>query len=171
MSACSARRAGPELAAGAAALEVLVRLPDVGKRIGGAQLRHELAAGRAREQVAKRLLHHVATAEAVHEPETDDRAALSHQPAGLDRVLLAAGDPVGNDPAEWRKRLGALVEDAASGHLEHHVDRPALVRLDQSALEVLRTGVDRGVGAELERLRPLLLGAGRRDHAPGSEWL
>ena len=123
------------------------------------------------EEIGERLLHHVPPPEAVHQPEADHAAALAHQPAGLEGVLLAARDAVRHDPPERSERVGALVEHAAAGHLEHHVHGPALVRLDQRALEVLLGGVHRGVRAELDRLGALLLGARRGDHATGAERL
>ena len=74
-------------------------------RVGGAQLRAQLAARGAGEQVAQRLLRHLAALEAVVEPEAD------HRPAGLEQGgvghahLLARGVAVGHQAAERRQRL------------------------------------------------------------------
>ena len=47
-------------------------------------------------------------AEAVHEPEADDRLAAAHQRAGGDLVRLARGDAVGDEPPERRERRQRL---------------------------------------------------------------
>src|SRR3954447_7901239 len=57
-------RVEQQLASGAASLQVLVCLSHLGQRVGAAHLRSEVAAGHALEQVAQRLLHHLAAAEA-----------------------------------------------------------------------------------------------------------
>ena len=92
-------------------------------------------------------------AQAVHQPEADDRLAAAHQRAGGDLVLLARGDAVGDQAPERRERLQRLLEHAPAGHLEHDVDALAAVGLDQRAGEVLGVDVDRRVGAQLERQR------------------
>ena len=92
----------------------------------------------------------------------------AHQRAVGDLVGLARGQAVGDEAAERRQRAQRLVEHAPARHLEHDVDLGAAVGLAQRGVEVLRVGVDRGVGAELERQRALLLGRGGRDHAAGA---
>ena len=74
-----------------------------------------------------------------------------------DVVVLARGDPVGDEAPERRERRERRVEDLAAGHLEHDVDPPAAVGLVDALREVLRRDVERRVGAELERERALLL--------------
>ena len=137
---------------GAAGLEVLVGAGGLGERVGAADARPQLAAGGAGEQVGERLLEHVAAVEQVHQPEADDRAARLQQLAVGDRDLLARGVAVGDDPAERGKRGQALLEDPPAGRVEHHVDRPAAVRVDQRGGQVLGVGIDGHVGAQLERL-------------------
>ena len=144
---------------------------DLGERVGLAHPGTQLTSGRPLEQVGQRLLHHVPAAEAVHQPEAHHGAALAHQAARLERVLLPAGDPVGHDSAEGRERLGAGVEGAPPGHLQRDVDPAALVGLHQRGGEVLLGGIDGGVGAQLETERALLLAAGRGDHPAGAEGL
>jgi hypothetical protein len=126
----------------------------------------ELAGRDALEQLLQRRVDHLGrAAQAVHQPEADDRAALAHQRARGDRVRLARRDPVGDEPAERGERVEACVEHAAAGHLQHHVDALAEVGLDQRLGQVLARDVDGRVGAELERQRALLLRRRRRDHA------
>src|SRR5690349_1980397 len=89
--------------------EVFVRAAHLGQGIDGAELLLDLAACRPLEQVAQWVAHHrLRSLEAVHEPEAHHAAALAHQPAGAEVVLLARRDPVYDDAAERSKRLGAL---------------------------------------------------------------
>ena len=107
----------------------------------------------------------------MHQPEADDRVRAAHQRAGLDRVWLLGGDPVGDAAAERRQRRHALLEDLAAGHLEDRVHALAEVRLDQPVGQAVRRGVDHGVRAELEREVALGLARGHRDHAARAERL
>ena len=151
--------------------QVLVRLAHLGHGVGPAHLRHELAAHRAGEEVGQRLLHHVAPAEAVHEPEAHHRAALAHQPARAQVVLLAPGDAVDHDPAEGRQRLDRRVEHPPARHLQHHVHLAAAVGLEDRRRQVLGLRVHRRVRAQLQRLVAPLRGARGGDHAARPEGL
>ena len=93
---------------------------------------------------------------------------MSQKPTTAARAAhqLAPVGPRCPRPRRCRRRRGARtaparrsagVEDRAAGHLEDDVDLAADVGLDQAVLHALGRGVDRGVGAELERERALLL--------------
>src|SRR3712207_7358899 len=61
-----------ELAGGAACLEVLVGAPDLREPVGGAFHDAQVALRGHGEELGERVLHHVAAAEAVHQPEPND---------------------------------------------------------------------------------------------------
>src|SRR5581483_4213486 len=146
-------RSGPrvqdELAGGAAGAQGLVGAGGLGERVDRADLRGELALGREGEQLPQRLPVHAGAAEAVHQPEADDRAGAAHQLRGLDRRRgRTGGEAVGDQAAEGRQRGERGVEDRAAGHLQDDVDLAAAVGLHEAVLEAVRVGGDGGVGAQ-----------------------
>ena len=56
----------------------------------------------------------------------------------------------------------------AAAHLEHHVDRLAVVRLQDRRLQVIGSRIDRDVGAKPPRQLALLLGRREPDHPAGA---
>ena len=108
----------------------------------------ELPAGDRPEQLGDPLAKLLRAAEQVHEPEADHGAAGSHQVGVADLDRLPRGEPVGDQAAERGQRPQARLERLAAAHLEHHVDRLAVVRLEDRRLQVVGARVDRGVGAQ-----------------------
>ena len=100
------------------------------------------------------------------QPEADHGAAVAHQVPGLDLVLLPRGDPEGDQAPERRQGRRLCLEGVAAAHLQHHVDLACRRWRRGSPRQLLGARVDRGVGAELERQRPLLL-AGGEARSPG----
>ena len=154
------RRSARSICACAASLE----------RVGGADDDAQLAARDAREQVGERLVDHRRAPEAVHEPEADDRAERAHaarrcapRSARARRSRRSTRRPNGASAASDASKT------CAAGHLEDDVDAAGR-RWPRRRRSVRPSGVgvDRGVGAELERERALLLGRGGGDHAPGA---
>ena len=105
-------------------------------------------ASTAREQLPDRGARRARVAEQMHQPEADHRAAVAHQMAGPDLVLLARGDPERDHPAERGKCSKLRIERSAARHLQHGVDLVAFVGLQDRLLHVLRPGVQGHVGAE-----------------------
>ena len=149
-------------------LEVLVRAarPRTAGRCSPTTARSSPRAARSNRS-ASGSSHHVAAAEAVHEPEADHRPALAHQ-RGRSAPRSARG-------SRCRRRRGGRTARAPSRLCVEDLRRrpsrarrpPARRRSPRSARSVRssRAGVHRGVGAQLERQLALLLRARGGDHA------